>query len=51
MSGLTEKKSALLLEKLTSGSQIIGPGVYDGLSARIADAGAKPVIDAGPDDL
>lgn len=32
------KKNTLLREKLASGAQIIGPGVYDGLSARIADA-------------
>ena len=44
MSGLTDKKKALLLEKLATGSQIIGPGVYDGLSARIADASGFDVL-------
>ena len=44
MSGLTDQKNALLLEKLASGSQIIGPGVYDGLSARVADASGFDVL-------
>ena len=44
MSGLTDQKNALLLEKLASGAQIIGPGVYDGLSARIADASGFDVL-------
>ena len=38
MSGSGDTKNTLLREKLASGAQIIGPGVYDGLSARIADA-------------
>ncbi|MEE3035693.1 MAG: isocitrate lyase/PEP mutase family protein [Pseudomonadota bacterium] len=41
---MTDQKNALLLEKLASGSQIIGPGVYDGLSARIADASGFDVL-------
>ena len=44
MNGLADQKNALLLEKLASGSQIIGPGVYDGLSARIADASGFDVL-------
>ena len=44
MKGLADQKNALLLEKLASGSQIIGPGVYDGLSARIADASGFDVL-------
>ena len=44
MSGSTNRKNALLREKLASGSQIIGPGVYDGLSARIADASGFDVL-------
>ena len=44
VSGSTDQKNALLLEKLASGSQIIGPGVYDGLSARIADASGFDVL-------
>ena len=44
MSGLTDQKNALLLEKLASGAQIIGPGVYDGLSARVADASGFDVL-------
>ena len=38
------KKNTLLREKLASGAQIIGPGVYDGLSARIADASGFDVL-------
>ncbi|MEC7512712.1 MAG: isocitrate lyase/PEP mutase family protein, partial [Pseudomonadota bacterium] len=41
---MTDQKNAPLLEKLASGSQIIGPGVYDGLSARIADASGFDVL-------
>ena len=33
-----EAQRAALKQKLTSGDMIIGPGIYDGLSARIADA-------------
>ena len=44
MSGSTDRKNTLLREKLASGVQIIGPGVYDGLSARIADASGFDVL-------
>ena len=44
MSDSTNRKNALLREKLASGSQIIGPGVYDGLSARIADSSGFDVL-------
>ena len=44
MSGSGDTKNTLLLKKLASGAQIIGPGVYDGLSARIADASGFDVL-------
>ena len=44
MSGSGGMKNTLLREKLASGAQIIGPGVYDGLSARIADASGFDVL-------
>ena len=44
MSGLGKTKNRLLGEKLASGAQIIGPGIYDGLSARIADASGFDVL-------
>ena len=44
MSGSTDRKNTLLRKKLASGAQIIGPGVYDGLSARIADASGFDVL-------
>ena len=44
MSGSGDTKNTLLREKLASGAQIIGPGVYDGLSARIADASGFDVL-------
>ena len=44
MSGSGDTKNTLLREKLASGVQIIGPGVYDGLSARIADASGFDVL-------
>ena len=44
MGGLVDTKNALLREKLASGAQIIGPGIYDGLSARIADANGFDVL-------
>ena len=44
MSGSGDTKNTLLREKLASGAQIIGPGVYDGLSARIADANGFDVL-------
>ena len=44
MIGLGDTKNTLLQEKLASGAQIIGPGVYDGLSARIADASGFDVL-------
>lgn len=39
-----EAQRAALNEKLASGEMIIGPGVYDGLSARIADAQGFDVL-------
>ncbi|MEC7234741.1 MAG: isocitrate lyase/PEP mutase family protein, partial [Pseudomonadota bacterium] len=44
VSGSTDRKNTLLRKKLASGAQIIGPGVYDGLSARIADASGFDVL-------
>ena len=44
MIGLGKTKNRLLGEKLASGAQIIGPGIYDGLSARIADASGFDVL-------
>ena len=44
MSGSGNTKNTLLREKLASGAQIIGPGIYDGLSARIADASGFDVL-------
>ncbi len=44
MTGSGDTKNKLLREKLASGDQIIGPGVYDGLSARIADASGFDVL-------
>ena len=44
MSSSGDTKNTLLREKLVSGAQIIGPGVYDGLSARIADASGFDVL-------
>ena len=44
MSGSTDRKNTLLRKKLASGAQIIGPGVYDGLSARIADTSGFDVL-------
>jgi 2-methylisocitrate lyase-like PEP mutase family enzyme len=38
------EKRATLKRKLTSGEMVIGPGVYDGLSARIADAQGFDVL-------
>ena len=39
-----EAQRAALKQKLTSGDMIIGPGIYDGLSARIADAQGFDVL-------
>lgn len=39
-----EAQRAALKQKLTSGETIIGPGVFDGLSARIADAQGFDVL-------
>ncbi len=44
MTGSGDSKNKLLREKLASGDQIIGPGVFDGLSARIADASGFDVL-------
>ena len=38
MTSQFEARRAALKKKFASGDMIIGPGVYDGLSARIADA-------------
>lgn len=44
MTSAFEAQGAALKQKLTSGDMIIGPGIYDGLSARIADAQGFDVL-------